>query len=74
MVQIPQKLVVQPLDILVRTNTLLQILILAPPMNRVVNHDSIDFIVLVCLEDRFLDVDTDVGCVPELGAGGTDEA
>ena len=65
---------VQPLDILVRTNTLLQILILAAPMDRVINHDSINFIILVCLEDCFLDVDTDVGCVPELGAGGTDEA
>lgn len=42
-------------------------------MDGIIHHDSVHFVVLVCLEDGFLDIDTDVGRVPELSAGGADE-
>lgn len=74
MVQVEQELVVQTLDILVRAHTLLQILILAAPVNRIVDHDTIHLVVLVGLEDGLLDADTDVGLVAERVAGGADLA
>jgi hypothetical protein len=73
-IQIPQKLVVQPLDILVRAHALLQVLILAPAVDRVVDHDPVHVVVLVGLEDGLFDVDPDVGRVAERGAGRADEA
>jgi hypothetical protein len=71
-VQVEQELVVQPLDILVRAHTLLQILILASPVNGVIHHDSIHLVVLVCLENGLFDADTDVGLVAERAARGAD--
>ena len=74
MVQVEQELVVQALDILVRAHTLLQILILAATVDRVVDHDTIHFVVLVGLQDGLLDADTDVGLVTERIAGSADLA
>jgi hypothetical protein len=71
-VQVEQELVVQPLDILVRAHTLLQILILASSVNRVIHHDSVHVVVLVGLEDGLFDANTNVGLVAERAACGAD--
>lgn len=71
-VQVEQELVIQTLDVLVRAHTLLQVLILASPVDRIVDHDTVHLVVLVGLEDGLFDADTDVGLVAERAAGGAD--
>ena len=50
MVQVEQELVVQSLDVFERRDDALEVLVLSTPVDRVVDHDSIDLLVLVGLE------------------------
>jgi hypothetical protein len=62
-VQVEQELVIETLDVLVRTNTLLQVLILTTTVNRIVDHDTIDFRIIVGFQDGFFYANTDVWLV-----------